>query len=207
MLPNNIMNKILIIAIFVSISCKQHDTKEKSTADFATAASNAAREDSLLIHAKEVTVWINNSFNSTSNKEFILEDFSQNDSLLTEKFTADSSFVKNYRSILRWSPDSAFILDIGSYGSVLVKDANGDYNVEAGEPDTEVALIDLSKKERKRLLMAGPSSNITDGKWVNNNVLLVTGTFNKTGNGDRDTLVWLINVKENVFSLYNIKSK
>jgi hypothetical protein len=199
----------ILIGVFFFVSCKQRNNNadDKRPTDSLTVTNNARTEDSTVIHTKAVTDWINDNYKSLGSKQFTLEDFSSNDSVLTEAFAPNSDFFKNYRSVLRWSPDSAFILDIGSYGSVLVKDVNGNYKVEAGEPDTEVALLDLKNKARKRLLMAGPSSTIVDGKWINNNVLLVTGTFDKTGSGDRDTLMWLINVKENFFSLYNIKTK
>jgi hypothetical protein len=199
----------ILIAVCFFVSCKQRNNNadDKSAIDSSRVTINLRTEDSTVIHTKAVTDWINDNYKSLGSKQFTLEDFSSNDSVLTEAFAPNSDFFKNYRSVLRWSPDSAFILDIGSYGSVLVKDVNGNYKVEAGEPDTEVALLDLKNKARKRLLMAGPSSTIVDGKWINNNVLLVTGTFDKTGSGDRDTLMWLINVKENFFSLYNIKTK
>jgi hypothetical protein len=205
------MKRILFIlmgACFL-INCKQRNNNagDKRAAHSVRADSDARTEDSILIHTKAVTDWINNNFRPSVNKQFTLESFSSLDSLPTEPFAADSHFFKNYRSVLRWSPDSVYILDMGSYGSVLLKDTNGDYKVEPGEPDTEVGLLDLRNKVRKRLLMAGPASTIADGKWINNNVLLVTGTFDKTGSGDRDTLMWLINVKEKFFNLYNVKTK
>jgi hypothetical protein len=199
---------ILILACLL-INCKQRNSTayNKSARDSVNVIKRAKIEDSTLIHSREVTYWINNNFKSSGNKRFTLKDFSSNDSLPVEVFVADSVFLDNYRSVLRWSPDSAYILDVGSYGSVLVRDATGNYRLEAGEPDTEVALLDLQNKARKRLLMAGPSSTIVDGKWINNDVLLITGTFNKNGSGDRDTLLWLINVKENFLSLYKVETK
>jgi hypothetical protein len=199
---------ILILGCFL-VNCKQHNNAayDKSARDSVNVIKRAKIEDSTLIHSREVTYWINNNFKSSGNKRFTLKDFSSNDSLPVEVFVADSVFLDNYRSVLRWSPDSAYILDVGSYGSVLVRDATGNYGLEAGEPDTEVALLDLQNKTRKRLLMAGPSSTIVDGKWINNDVLLITGTFNKNGSGDRDTLLWLINVKENFLSLYKVETK
>jgi len=159
------------------------------------------------MHKKQISSWLDSTFETNVSRKFVLEDFSTNDSLLSETSPVNETFTNNYASVLRWSPDSLNILDLGSYGSVLVKNKAGSYTVEAGEPDTEVALLDLTKNVRRRLLMVGPSSTITNGKWLNNDELVVTGTFNKTGNGENDTLMWMINIKDNSFRLYNVTGK
>jgi hypothetical protein len=126
--------------------------------------------------------------------------------LPTEAFIADKLFLTGYESVLKWSADSIHVLDVGSYGKVPVEDEKGDHHLEAGEPDTELALLNIKRNERTRLMFVGPSSNIINGRWLNSSELLVLGTF-LTEPGRPDTLVWIIDINEKLFRLYNLKTQ
>jgi hypothetical protein len=54
-------------------------------------------------------------------------------------------------------------------------------------------------------MFVGPSSQILDAKWINKHEAVIIGTFDKTGAGNLDTLLWMIDVKDKYFRLYNVK--
>ncbi|AYD46181.1 hypothetical protein [Arachidicoccus soli] len=116
-------------------------------------------------------------------------------------FTPPKDFYKNYQSVLRWSSDSSFIIDFGSYGSMTVKDANGNNHLEGSDPDTKVALINVAKQQQSQILFAGPSTKILDVKWLSNSEALML--FSEEGeNNSSDTLLWLIDIPRNLIRQY-----
>lgn len=168
--------------------------------------SSITNEDSSSIFSAPVTAWLNNNLKTKpESRKIMLEESWEDDSLQKEEFLPENSFYKNYQSVLHWSVDSNYILDVGSYGLAAVQGKNGKIELQAEEPDTEIALIDVKDKERIRLMSVGPSSTILSGRWLTDREALVLGTFL---NEDQrtDTLLWFINVNDNVFRLYNIKS-
>ncbi len=99
-------------------------------------------------------------------------------------------------------PDSTYVLDIGSYGSVKVKDKTGKTRIESGEPDTEVSLIYPKAKNKARLLFFGPGAVIVDGRWLDSSQVAVVGMYDENENHHSDTLLWIINAKDNFFRKY-----
>lgn len=86
-----------------------------------------------------------------------------------------SDALKNYYPLFIYSPDSSYAIDLYSYNVLLVK-RNGKTVAETGDPDTEVALIDLKNKTRKRIYFGGSSSAVINARWINNQqFFLLTG--------------------------------
>jgi hypothetical protein len=204
-----VMNRILcaLWGLLLVIGCKQKPA-ETATVDSVHMAEQLTKEDTTLINTQGVREWINKTLQTKSaqTRHIELEEHWQGEPAYTSAFEPTKQFYADYATMLRWSPDSSRIVDIGSYGTVLVKDENGNTTIEAGEPDTELALLNPATKTRKRLMFVGPSSQILDAKWLNNNEVSVIGTFDTTGNGNNDTLLWMINIKTDLFRLYNVKS-
>lgn len=86
-----------------------------------------------------------------------------------------SNTLKSYAPYFIYNADSSYAVDLYSYNILFVK-RNGKTVAEAGGPDTEVGLIDLKNKTRKRIYFGGASSAVMDAKWINNTqFLLLTG--------------------------------
>ena len=81
------------------------------------------------------------------------------DSLILSKQDVTKDFLKTYESVIVYSPDKSKILDLGSYG----------------DADTEVAVVDLTAKKRRRVLFFGPGTTADHGYWLNDSTVLVTG--------------------------------
>jgi hypothetical protein len=194
------MKQIISLIIVVSVSCRNVDGEKRTQ----KKADLKKTEDSSSIFSSSVIGWINANL-KTRNPSLSTEERWQDDSLRQEPFELTKEFTKNYASVLRWSPDSTHILDIGSYGAVLTQDKNGKIYLEYGEPDTEVAMISVKNNQRTRLLYVGPSAEIKDGKWLNNTELMILGTF-KSETGKIDTLSWKVDLQEKIFTLYNVST-
>lgn len=81
----------------------------------------------------------------------------------------------SYSPLFIYNADSSYAIDLYSYNVVLHK-RNGKTVANHAGPDTEVAVIDLKNKTRKRIYFGGSSSAVLDAKWINNDELfLLTG--------------------------------
>ena len=154
---------IIFCTLLLAIASCRNNSKapDAPTNDSAAYARSLKAEDSALLQSSSVAAWIAQRLQQKSFKwnKLRLDQYYKNDSLAADELFAEEEFYKNYRSVLRWSPDSSYILDIGSYGSVLVKDDKGNMQVEAGEPDSEVSLLQPSTNQKISLFFVGPSSN------------------------------------------------
>jgi hypothetical protein len=86
-----------------------------------------------------------------------------------------SEALKSYYPLFIYNADSSYAIDLYSYNVILQK-RNGKIIADQAGPDTEVALVDLKNKTRKRIYFGGSSSAVLDAKWINNEELfLLTG--------------------------------
>jgi len=197
----------MMLFIF-SIACSNNEQKAKKENtiedDSLQSVKSIVSEDSIMVFRNNANSWIGKSIHETDVtwNRFHLQEFWAEDSLQKKSFQADSEFYKDYAQVLRWSPDSTYVLDLGSYGSVKVKDKTGKTRIEGGEPDTEVSLIYPKTKSKARLLFFGPGTVIADGRWLDASQVAVLGTYDEKGNHHPDTLLWIINAKDNFFRKY-----
>jgi hypothetical protein len=204
------MKKILFaIVICIMAGCNEPvKDDEPVIIDSAQGAENIGNEDRGKVFSADNLEWLESVLPPAmvTPKSIELEEFWNLDSFDLKEFSPSPDFYKTYRSVLRWSPDSAKVLDIGSYGSIPVKDARGNVRLEGGEPDSEVALVLPRSNQRARLMFVGPSSQILDGRWINDHELIVVGTSDFSAQ-KRDTLLWMINVSDKFFRLYNFNNR
>jgi hypothetical protein len=191
-----------------STSCgsNEQDVKKENTVvdDSLQAVKSIVSEDSVMVFRNDASNWIGESIQKTGLdwNRFHLTEFWSDDSLQGKPFEPSQEFYKDYTQVLRWSPDSSYVLDIGSYGSVKVKDKNGKTRIETGEPDTEVSMIYPKTKSKTRLLFFGPGTVIVDGRWLDASQVAVLGMYDEKGNHHPDTLLWIINAKDKFFRKY-----
>ena len=197
----------LMIFVFLITSCSGNEKKQPKenmvVDDSLQTAKSIASEDSMMIFNNNAD-WLSESIkkNNIDWNRFHLEEFWSDDSLQKKSFQPDKEFYKDYAQVLRWSPDRSYVLDIGSYGSVKIKDNSGNTRIEGGEPDTEVSLLYPKEKNKVRLLFFGPGTTIVDGRWLDSSQIAMLGLYDENGNHHPDTLMWIINAKENFFRKY-----
>lgn len=196
------------LLIAFAIACNNNKPQDVAVYDSVETALHVKSADSVLVFDGRVSGWLNNNLAVENIKwtNLQLENFWNEDSLDLQPFSPSPDFYKDYSAVLHWSADSSYILDVGSYGMIPVKDKKGKITLEAGDPDTEISVIFTKTGKKARLLFAGPSSFIINGQWVDTSQAMIVGTFNKENNQGKDTLVWMIDIKDQFFRLYNFKA-
>jgi len=116
------------------------------------------------------------------------------DSLVVSKQNLDKDFMKTYQSVLIYSPDEKKVLDLGSYGTVIRKNGKGQARIQTGEPDIEVAVIDVPTKNRRRIFFSGPGSLIEKGFWMNDSTVVLAGKSHEQN--AEIPMLWLIRLSD-----------
>lgn len=98
-----------------------------------------------------------------------------------------------YLPYLIYNKDSSTALDLYSYNYLLMKKDSVVKAVQAG-PDTEVALVDLRRKTRQRLLFFGPSMVIFDARWGGPDQWTVVGA-EVISSGELRPMIWQLNMR------------
>jgi hypothetical protein len=202
---------IVVCSVFILISCNSGtdkvsntDSTDNEVTDSSITYSGVDSSTEFLdTFSNEIVPWLQQSTKSNSVTLRGLR-YAENwieDSLQLSKMDVSKDFLKTYESMLVYSPDKSKILDLGSYGSVPVKDKKGNVTVQ-GDADSEIALIDLNTKTRRRLMFFGPGFSVDHGFWLNNSTVLLTGQ--KSELNTSVPMIWKIDLQEksNVITRY-----
>ena len=120
-------------------------------------------------------------------------------------FEMPENYKEHYASILRWSKDSNYVVDLGSYGMVAVEGPDGKVKLDGGEPDTRVMLVNPIKNEQTQILFGGPGLHVMDAKWVNDSVFALL--YANTVHQKPDTLLMFTNTRTMQTNTYNHHEK
>lgn len=100
---------------------------------------------------------------------------------------------KQFSPYFIYSPDKKMAIDMISYGTILEKDSRGKFQLEGGEPDSEVAIVDIASKVRKRILFVGPSIILKEATWIDNYSIIIVGAMSDD-EGRYFPMVWKYNL-------------
>lgn len=100
-----------------------------------------------------------------------------------------------FRPYLVYNGDSSRAIDMVSYNYIFTKKGRRDVLEPAG-PDTEVGIIDLATGMRTRIFYSGPGMVIREGKWQDENTVLLGGA-ETVGNGFIRPVLLRINLEQN----------
>jgi len=173
--------------------------------DSTQTALSIIQEDSTMVFDDRNSAWRNENFTQRGFNwdGFKLQSFWAEENFERKDANLTPDFLKHYAPVLRWSPDSSYILDIGSYGGVVMQKADGNTTVEKGEPDTEVSLVFPKENKKTRVLFAGPSLHILNATWADSTQVAMLGTLDTSATGAKpDTPLWMIDVKDHFFRKY-----
>lgn len=123
--------------------------------------------------------WVDSSLARVFNSDSLQKTVT--DTLSAEQSTVmDTTLFRDFSPYFVYSPDSSLALDMYSYGNFLHKTKSGKSVLENGEPDTEVAVVNVQTKKRERILFAGPGTVIKEAVWINKHTVLIAGgTYNE----------------------------
>ncbi len=172
--------------------------------DSMQAVHDIDSADYASLFKSKTNVWLSGMFDNKQTKwdNFHLVDYWKDENLKSTPFTLTKKFYADYAMFLKWSPDSSYIFDM-SYGMMVNKDKSGNTSFESGSVDNEVALLNLANKTKTRLIFFGPGTTPVNARWVDSSQVALIGLFDTSGNNPPDTLMWLIDVKENFFRKYS----
>lgn len=169
------------IAFLGSCTSKKNDQKNKEQIEeinLSTIIKNNGFSDTSIFQ-------LNNEDNLTS---FFI-DHSESSNWYETNFVESQNFFNNYNKILIYNADSSAFLDLFSYQILVEKNKQGELIASQGEIDQEVALVDLKRKKRIRLLFNGPSCIYTNAFWLSKSDILVWGKMDVDGTENWKTIV------------------
>lgn len=105
-----------------------------------------------------------------------------------------------FRPYLVYNADSTRAIDLVTYNYIIDKN-DGQPVLEPTGPDTEVAVIDLKTNMRTRIFFSGPGTIIRDGKWLDENTVLLGGAENVSSTAIKPILL-RINLEENTLQRF-----
>jgi len=192
---------IPLILVFVACNSGNDEsgtvdsTSAQSSDTITTYSGIDSSTEFLDTFSNEIVPWLQQSVksNTVTLKGLRYADNWVEDSIIVSSQDLSKDFLKTYESMIVYSPDKSKVLDLGSYGSVAVKDRNGKTSFQ-GDADTEVAVIDLASKKRRRLLFFGPGTSVDHGFWLNDKTVLVTGQFHESNNVSVP-VIWKIEIE------------
>jgi hypothetical protein len=196
----------LLLCIITSCNNSNQKNEEEQTItdDSLQVANSIISEDSAIIFNNKADDWINQSLKNYNGnwKKFKLKEFWNEDSLQANPYEATPEFYKTYHDLLKWSPDSSYILDLGTNGATVVKGKDGKPHLENGDIDTEISLLDPKAKTKSRILFFGSAAAVINAHWIDSTQLAILGTNDEKLDQHPDTLLWIINTKEKFFRKY-----
>ncbi|MEP7257154.1 MAG: hypothetical protein ABI687_02175 [Flavitalea sp.] len=133
---------------------------------------------------------------------FHMVDTWKDDSVTSSRFQPDKTYFDNYGQFLKYSPDSSFALDLDSYNTSITRTKDGKLIGREEGPDTEINLIDLKNKEKKRLVFLGPSGTIEEGGWIDEDNLVLIGFQDAPDETSQVPLIWKYHLPTHTFYLY-----
>jgi len=192
------------IIVFITgffIGCTDND---------ATQNTPKNTTDSLITEETGVDNWKHNSFKelydfySVNDSSFNTDSFVLVQQSVFENYPAepnDLNKLQPFHKLISYNTDSTYGVDLFSYNYLTDKIGERTY-VQGGEPDMEASLIDVNKKEKKRLLYLGPSYIFFEARWLNKNDIVIAGAEIVSEN-KITPLLWKITISGRALELYS----
>jgi hypothetical protein len=205
---------LILTASFALYSCKNSDKQEaEEKEDDIVAADTSSFERVDTVFSNETINFLNNSdFSAFARSKSAQFDWSKfhmvtswkDDSMLVTPFIPEKGYYEAYGRFLKYSPDSSLFVDLDSYNIDIIKDKQGRWIGTAQGPDTEVSLIDPKKKEKKRLLFAGPGTFIEEASWIDNENIALMGLQEGDSSSKRTAVVWRYHLPTSTYFQYEL---
>lgn len=199
----NIRGLICLGLLFAITGCND-DAEEKPV----ETATEQPKEISLNLANEHFSEW--DDFYSKNDQAFSIDNFDKTDTLkgelYTQQFTADDSFYMRYGKLLEYNADSTMFIDPYSGSWIIEVRKDGMPYAREGEIDQEVAVIDVNKQTRTRLLFCGPSCIIQRAFWYDTDIVCIMGLLAEYSDEYYTPTVWFVNINNGVTIPYQYHS-
>jgi hypothetical protein len=105
-----------------------------------------------------------------------------------------------------YAPGRDLAIDMYSYGSMPPKN-EGDTIMEGGEPDSEISLVDVRARKKRRLLFAGPGTVFEKAAWLSDSVVIITGESDANRDNLMRPVLWKVDLADSSVSTYEYKPR
>lgn len=190
-----------VILIVVLVSCNSSDDKQIAPApDSSAYVTEIDKVDTVL--SPETFQFFTKPEAQVSKDKFRMVNTWKEDSMLISEFNTTKPFVDKYRELLRFSPDSTYFIDLGSYNVEVETDSKGNKTYQDIGPDIEISLVSINDKKRTRLIFLGPGSIIDDAGWIDNETAIIAGRQAQPNGTDFYRVIWKYHLPTNTFYMY-----
>ena len=198
-----------ILMILALISC-QDQSKEKQVVPGTTEDSLVTEKVDTVLSGEAIRYFEDNGFSTfakSKNPKFNWNSFHlvnvwKEDTLYTTPFQANADYFQSYGPFIKYSSDSTMFIDLDSYNVKITKLGDGTYLGEELGPDTEVSLIDLQDKLKKRLIFLGPGGDIQDGGWLDSQTIVLAGMQAGSDGTSTVPVIFKYHIPTRTFFLY-----
>jgi hypothetical protein len=192
---------ISIFLIAAAASCNSSDDRQiEPVPDSSAYVTESDKVDTIL--SPETFQFFTKPEAQVSNEKFKMVNTWKEDSMLNSDFNTTKSFVDKYGELLRFSPDSAHFIDLGSYNVEVEVDAKGNKTYQDLGPDIEISLVSINDKKRTRLIFLGPGSMVDDAGWMDNETAIIAGRQARPNGTDFYRVIWKYHLPTNTFYMY-----
>lgn len=136
--------------------------------------------------------------------KFTITKFWKEDFQNKTAFASEKNYFDSYGQFLKYSPDSSKFIDLDSYNVSITKNKKGQLIGDSQEPETEVSLIDLKKKEKMQLVFLGPGNSVEDAAWIDNDNLILIGYLENDTASGINAAIWQFNLSTKNVNLYEL---
>jgi hypothetical protein len=208
MKKNIFLISIVVLFLLACNNNNDHQAGENDTAEDSVSA--AKKEDALpadnlaTINQTGFSKYARLSIPLLNWDKFKLTKFWQEDFQNNAAFVPDTNYFSSYGQFFKYAPDSSKFIDLDSYNISIRKNKEGKLIGSDQEPETEISLIDLKKKEKLRLLFMGPGNSIEDAAWIDNDNLILIGYMENDSATGTNAAIWQFNLSSKNVNLYEL---
>jgi hypothetical protein len=190
---------LLTIVIFTGCKSRQSSSEQQVATD-STETTDSTPLSNLQRNSPAFTDWTNHYHINAS------------DSFIESGAPADIYVYPNeinladyelYKPLLVYNGDSSRFIDAYSYWLILDRDDTGQITARNGEPDVEVAVIDVKTKKRKRIFFCGSTCMIQKAFWLSNDMIAIAGMVSENADEQYKPVVWFVNTTSGSTTQYD----
>lgn len=171
---------IALAGIYGLSACNGCNTNKQDNKEDTVAVNTNKYRDTVKLWTEQRMIQWTGWLDSSMHQKFTFDslEIADADTLPAEiSSIMPAKQFNDFNPYFIYSPDSSQVIDLLSYGNFLRKNKKGQTVLESGEPDTEVAIINVQTKKRERILFTGPSTLIKEAIWVDNQTVLIGGAM------------------------------
>ncbi len=179
---------ILVIGLLFMASCnnQQAETEPAEDSTETEIVYDEPQAPNFEIHFPELSNFLSSSDSSFNTNRFTVGEVISQDT--TAPVNVEKGSLQTYYPYFVFNSDSTKALDLVSYNFIETT-RKGKTKFDFAGPDTEIGIVDIKSQTRKRILFLGSSGIVLDGKWADNNTVILVGAED-AGDGNLHPLMW-----------------